>query len=54
MSQLPKKWYVGYDQEYDLKVSASGRLTNGIAAGEHVVAQAISVQSGVLKFRLLV
>jgi hypothetical protein len=38
----------------DLKVSASGRLTNGVAAGEHVVAHAISVQSGVLKFRLLV
>lgn len=38
----------------DLKVSANGRLTNGVAAGEHVVAHAISVQSGVLKFRLLV
>ena len=38
----------------DLKVSAGGRLTNGVAAGEHVVAHAISVQSGVLKFRLLV
>ena len=38
----------------DLKVSANGRLTNGVAAGEHVVAHAISVQGGVLKFRLLV
>ena len=38
----------------DLKVSANGRLTNGIAAGERLVAHAISVQSGVLKFRLFV
>ena len=39
----------------DLKVSAGGKLTAGtIAAGELVVARAISVGGGVLKFRLLV
>ncbi len=39
----------------DLKVSVDGKLTAGtIAAGEHVIARAISVGGGVLKFRLLV
>jgi len=38
----------------DLKVSANGKLTAGAQVGEDVVAQAISVQGGVLKFRLLV
>ncbi len=38
-----------------LKVSAGGKLTGGtIAAGEHIVARAISVSGGTLKFRLLV
>ena len=38
----------------DLKVSASGKLTAGVAAGDEVVAKAISVSSGTLKFRLLI
>ena len=39
----------------DLKVSANGKLTGGvIAEGELVVARAISVAGGTLKFRLLV
>jgi len=39
----------------DLKVSATGKLTGGtITSSEHVIAKAISVQSGVLKFRLLI
>jgi len=39
----------------DLKISATGKLVGGtIASAEHVVAQAISVQSGVLKFKLLI
>ncbi len=39
----------------DLKVSDTGKLTGGnIADDEHVIAQAISVQSGVLKFKLLI
>jgi len=38
-----------------LKVHAdNGNLTNGVQAGDVVVAQAISVSGGVLKFRLLV
>ena len=39
----------------DLKVSNNGMLTGGsIPNRQHVIAQAISVQSGVLKFRLLI
>ena len=39
----------------DLKVSAKGKLTGGvIAEGELVIARAISVAGGTLKFRLLV
>lgn len=39
----------------ELKVSANGTLEGGnIQDDEHVVAQAISVQSGVLKFKLLI
>ncbi len=39
----------------DLKVSSGGKLTGGtIAAGEHIIARAISVSGGILKFRLLI
>lgn len=39
----------------DLKVSVGGKLTAGvIGAGEHVIARAVAVGGGVLKFRLLV
>ena len=39
----------------DLKVSADGQLTGGtISDGEQIVAQAIAVHSGVLKFQLLI
>ena len=38
----------------DLKVSANGKLTSGVAAGEEVIARAISVSDGMIKFRLLV
>jgi hypothetical protein len=38
----------------DLKVSANGRLTSGVVAGDLVIAQAVSVAGGVLKFRLLI
>jgi hypothetical protein len=39
----------------DLKVSQNGKLTGGvIVEGEYIVARAISVAGGVLKFRLLV
>jgi len=39
----------------DLKISNTGKLIGGgIAGDEYVVAQAISVQSGVLKFKLLI
>ena len=38
----------------DLKVSANGKLTAGVAEGDEVVARAISVSSGTLKFRLLI
>lgn len=37
-----------------LKVSASGKLTASSAAGDFIVAQAITVQGGVLKFKLLI
>ena len=38
-----------------LKVhNANGNLTNGVGAGDTIVAKAISVSAGVLKFRLLV
>lgn len=38
----------------DLKVSANGKLTAGVVAGDQVVARAVSVSSGTLKFRLLI
>ncbi len=38
----------------DLKVSANGKLTAGVQAGEQIVARAISVAGGTLKFLLLV
>jgi hypothetical protein len=38
----------------DLRVSANGKLTAGVVAGDEVVARAISVSSGTLKFRLLI
>jgi len=38
----------------DLKVSATGKLTAGVAAGDQVVARAISLSGGTLKFRLLI
>jgi hypothetical protein len=38
----------------DLTVSANGFLTNGFGPNNLVIAQAISVQGGVLKFRLLI
>lgn len=38
----------------DLKVAATGHLAAGVQVGEEVVARAISVSGGVLKFRLLI
>ena len=38
----------------DLKVSTNGKLTAGVAEGDEVVARAISLSSGTLKFRLLI
>lgn len=38
----------------DLKLSAGGKLTAGVGAGDQVVARAISFASGTLKFRLLI
>ena len=38
----------------ELKVSANGKLTAGVAAGDKVIAEAISVVGGVLKFKLLI
>ena len=38
----------------DLKVSAAGKLTAGVAAGDQVVARAILLSGGTLKFRLLI
>jgi len=38
----------------DLKVAATGHLSAGIGVGDVVVAQAMSVCSGTLKFRLLI
>lgn len=38
----------------ELKVSTSGKLTAGVTEGDVVVAKAISVSSGTLKFRLLI
>lgn len=38
----------------DLKVSANGKLTAGVVEGDEVIARAISVSSGTLKFRLLI
>ena len=36
-----------------LKVSANGKLTAGVGEGDLVIAEAISVVGGVLKFKLL-
>ena len=38
----------------DLKVSPNGRLTAGIGNNDIVIARAISVSGGTLKFRLLI
>jgi len=38
----------------DLKVSTNGKLAAGVVAGDHVIAEAISVVGGVLKFKLLI
>jgi hypothetical protein len=38
----------------DLKVSENGKLIAGVQAGEEIVARAISISSGTLKFRLLI
>jgi len=38
----------------DLKVSATGVLTSGVQSGEEVIAQAVSVSGGTLKFRLVI
>ena len=38
----------------ELKVSANGKLTAGVIAGDEVIAEAISVVGGVLKFKLLI
>jgi len=37
-----------------LKVSANSKLTAGVEAGDEVIAEAISVAGGVLKFKLLI
>jgi len=38
----------------ELKVSANGVLIAGVEAGDRVIAEAISVAGGVLKFKLLI
>ena len=38
----------------DLKVSATGVLTSDVQGSEEVIAQAVSVSGGTLKFRLLI
>jgi len=38
----------------DLKVSTNGKLTAGVQQGEQVIARAIAIEGGLLKFRLLV
>lgn len=38
----------------DLKVAATGHLSSGVQEGDAVVATAISVSGGILKFRLLI
>jgi hypothetical protein len=38
----------------DLKVSANGKLVAGVLAGEEVIARAIALSGGVLKFKLLI
>jgi hypothetical protein len=38
----------------DLKVSAGGKLASGVGVDDQVVARAISLSSGTLKFRLLI
>lgn len=37
----------------DLKVSTNGKLTSGVQNGDHIIARAIAVEGGLLKFRLL-
>lgn len=38
----------------ELKVSANGKLTAGAAAGDEVIARAVSASGGTVKFRLLI
>ena len=38
----------------ELKVSANGKLTNDVQAGDQVIAEALSVSGGVLKLKLLI
>ncbi|MHB9037891.1 MAG: hypothetical protein ACYC64_14635 [Armatimonadota bacterium] len=38
----------------ELKVSANGKLIAGVGVGDEVVAKAMSMSSGTLKFRLLI
>jgi len=38
----------------DLKVSTGGKLASGVGVDDQVVARAISLSSGTLKFRLLI
>lgn len=37
----------------NLKVSTNGNLSAGVQQGEHVIARAIAVEGGLLKFRLV-
>lgn len=37
-----------------LKVSANSKLTAGVIAGDEIIAEAVSVSGGVLKFKLLI
>jgi len=37
----------------ELKVSTNGKLTAGVQQGEQVIARAIAIESGMLKFRLV-
>ena len=37
----------------ELKVSTNGKLTAGVQQGDQVIARAIAIESGLLKFRLV-
>lgn len=37
----------------DLKVSTNGKLSAGVQEGDLVIARAIAIEGGLLKFRLL-